>query len=56
MPKSREITRANSKMKKREEYLNTHTEWGIKDPTPAEAVKNIITERRTGWTRTLNGC
>ena len=28
-----------------EEKLNMTTEWGIKDPTPFEAVNNIIKEQ-----------
>jgi hypothetical protein len=41
--KNRERQKAN---KRKEERLNLKTEWGIKDPTPKEAVENI---RREKW-------
>ena len=41
--KNRERQKAN---KRKEERLNLKTEWGVKDPTPKEAVENI---RREKW-------
>ena len=45
MAKNREKQKAN-KQKGREERLNLLNEWNKKDPTPKEAVDNIIAERR----------
>ena len=45
MPKKREITRDNAK-KGREERLDLLNSWNKKDPTPKEAVDNIIAEGR----------
>ena len=45
MAKNREKQKAN-KQKGREERLNLLTEWNTKDPTPKQAVDNIIAERR----------
>ena len=45
MAKNREKQKAN-KQKGREERLNLLTEWNTKDPTPKQAVDNIIAERK----------
>lgn len=45
MAKNREKQKAN-KQKGREERLNLLNEWNKKDPTPKQAVDNIIAERR----------
>lgn len=43
MAKNRERQRANQALaRKNEERLNSLTEWGTKDPTPKEAVSDII--------------
>ena len=56
--KNRERQRQNRKRK--EEMLNVRNEYGNCDPTPYEAVKNIILEnkrkrRRCQFTRIANG-
>lgn len=45
MPKSREKTRANKRKEKQLERVNG---YGINDPTPYEAVKEIINKNRKG--------
>lgn len=42
--KSRERQRANRRIK--EELLNLRDECGVKDPTPYEAVKELLNEFR----------
>lgn len=42
MPKNREKQKLNKKVGQMEERLNAKTEWDIKDPTPQQAVDNII--------------
>ena len=42
--KNRDRQRANRRMK--EERLNRTTEWGISDPTPSQAVDNLIARER----------
>ena len=51
--KNRDRQRANRRMK--EEMISRRRECGIKDPTPYEAVKNMIrTERMNARARTGN--
>jgi translation initiation factor 2B subunit (eIF-2B alpha/beta/delta family) len=38
--------RAKQRVYRKEERLNSKTEYGISDPTPKQAVDNIISERR----------
>ena len=49
MSKSRDKTRANRKLYKLN-GLALYNEYGIKDPTPYEAIKNIINENKKGVT------
>ena len=42
MPKSRLVTRENAKKKKMEERVSMRSTYGYMDPTPYEAVKNMI--------------
>lgn len=43
MPKNREKTRTN---KKKQKMLDRNNEYGISDPTPFEAVKEIIEKEK----------
>ena len=36
------MMREKQQMERKEERLNAKTEWDIKDPTPQQAVDNII--------------
>lgn len=42
MAKNRDRQKMNKKVGQVEERLNSKTEWSTKDPTPQEAVNNII--------------
>ena len=42
MPKNREKQKMRKKLGQIEERLNAKTEWNVSDPTPLQAVKNII--------------
>jgi len=60
MPRNRKAVTARKKReshKKRVEDFNTYNEYGYRDPTAYQAIKNIMREeQRTSCTQTMTEC
>ncbi len=48
MARNRKISRQRKKMRQQEERLEVRNAWGIYDPTPRDAVKEIIERGKSG--------
>jgi ABC-type phosphonate transport system ATPase subunit len=48
MARNRKISRQRKKMRQQEERLEVRNAWGIYDPTPRDAVKEIIERGKIG--------